>query len=232
MDITIATMVRPFEGEFREIQRTCLLNWIELSDDVILVGDAEKDAAKFASDFECKLVPCQRNSEGVKLVGSAIDAIMCNAENKWVLFTGAETLYDDSVIAAVEAVDAAFPAGRSILVVGQRIDVAKDGNLTVHPGYCIEYFLFRGDPWGTLPEFAAGRPGYDNCLVWKALDNEMPVVDATGVILARHLEHGSRHRTGKLADRNRKTMRKECGYAEIRHATYTLRSIEEGVVEK
>lgn len=230
MDLTIATMIRPFEGEFVEIQRNSLLNWTEITDDVILVGDREKDADTFAGYFECRLIPCKRNAEGVKLVGSAINTVRRQAVNDWILFTGAETLYGGGVLAAASLADAVWDDGTPLLIIGQRHDL-EEGIESLHPGYCIEYFLFRGDPWGDLPDFAAGRPGYDNCLVWRALHNGVPVIDATEIIHASHQQHGSRHRTGKLADRNRSTMRDECGYAEVRHATWRIDQ-ELGVVKK
>jgi len=219
--LTIATMVRPFEGEFLEIQRNCLLNWVELSDDVILVGDTEAGAADMAKDFECRLLPCRRNAEGVKLVNDVIKVVMENAREEWILFTGAETRYTSKVGLAINgAIEANL--GDNVLIVGQRHDVLPGKPPSLRHGGCIEYFLFHGDPWGDLPEFAAGRPGYDNCLVWKAVDNGVPVIDATAVIRAMHQDHGSRHRTGVLAKRNRKTMHEECGYAEVKNATYAM----------
>jgi hypothetical protein len=238
--ITIATMVRDFEGEFDQIQHNAIRSWRGITDDVILVGDREKWAKEVAEGLGCRLIPCQRNAEGVKLVNDVIRVVQAEAKYDTVLFTGAETIYWGSHFHFVEM---AMRELGTWLVIGQRRDLIGPigtfrpvqlwydklvGTGKLHPGYCIEYFLFRGDPWGELPEFAAGRPGYDNCLVWKALDNGIVVADATGVVWAGHQEHGQRHRSGTLADRNRKTMREECGYSEVRHATHVIK-VENGL---
>jgi hypothetical protein len=228
-------MTRPFEGEFVELQHNAIRSWLAITDDVILVGDKEAGAKKVAEEYGCRLIPCKRNKQGVKLVNDVVRVIRENAKYGTVLFTGAETIYfgEDLFCAMERVLDL-----DTCLVIGQRHDLMKRlgdfypteeakkllrGTGELHPGYCIEYFMFKGDPWGDdLPEFAAGRPGYDNCLVWKALDNKVYVIDATQVIWAGHQEHGSRHRSGFLADQNRKMMRDECGYAEVKGATWRM----------
>lgn len=237
--LTIATMVRPFVGEFDLIQRNAIRSWWAITADVILAGDTEAGAAEVAEEYGCRLIPVRRNAEGVKLVNHTIAMIQREKRNDVVLFTGAETIYwEYQLRAVIDSIERKRPEWEAWLAIGQRHDLRHSlGNLSVitrrrfqelnwsgepHPGFCIEYFLFKGDPWFMLPNFAAGRPGYDNCLVWKALDNGVPVIDVSKVVWAGHQEHGERHRHGELADRNRQMMREECGYAEIRHATWEM----------
>ena len=54
----------------------------------------------------------------------------------------------------------------------------------------IDYFVYKKNQWGEIPDFVIGRPGYDNWLIWKARRNLIPVIDASKEILAVHQNHG------------------------------------------
>ncbi|HTT32409.1 MAG TPA: hypothetical protein VMH48_02300, partial [Methylomirabilota bacterium] len=58
----------------------------------------------------------------------------------------------------------------------------------------IDYFVFtRGVYSEELPSFAVGRVFWDNWLVWKALDSNHPVIDASAAVLAVHQNHDYGH---------------------------------------
>ena len=57
-------------------------------------------------------------------------------------------------------------------------------------GWWIDYFLFSRGLYGTeMPAFVIGTVRWDNWLVWKALDLNLPVVDASEAVLAVHQNH-------------------------------------------
>jgi len=62
----------------------------------------------------------------------------------------------------------------------------------------IDYFVFSRGLYGAdIPPFAL-RVFWDNWLVWKALDSQKPVVDASRVVMAVHQNHDySHHPQGK-----------------------------------
>jgi hypothetical protein len=67
----------------------------------------------------------------------------------------------------------------------------------LRPPQWIDYFVFPRDLLrGQVPDFAVGRPGYDNWLLWKVRAMGVPVVDATEVVLAIHQNHDYSHHQG------------------------------------
>src|SRR5258707_10425545 len=58
------------------------------------------------------------------------------------------------------------------------------------PRQWIDYFLFpKGLYYKKVPEFVIGRPGWDNWLLWYPLSERVPVVDASGAVMAVHQNH-------------------------------------------
>jgi hypothetical protein len=100
---------------------------------------------------------------------------------------------------------------RRYLVIGRRTDVSSLDAGFLHADqpraslaeYCsrfgrlarspMDYFVFPRNTIGPLPEFAVGRPGWDNWMVYNARRRGIPVVDATNVVLAVHQTHGYAH---------------------------------------
>jgi hypothetical protein len=68
----------------------------------------------------------------------------------------------------------------------------------LRPPQWIDYFVFSRDLLhGQVPDFAVGRPGYDNWLLWKVRSMDVPVVDATKVVLAIHQNHDHSQQGGE-----------------------------------
>src|SRR5262249_23699644 len=86
--------------------------------------------------------------------------------------------------------------------------VAECGIL--HPPSGSDYFVFpRDSALGDLPPFAVGRPAWDNWFIYLARKMKIAVIDATGVVMALHQNHGYDHVadrrdawTGPEGDRN------------------------------
>jgi len=53
----------------------------------------------------------------------------------------------------------------------------------------MDYFAFRGDFWGEIPDFAVGRYVWDNWLMWRPLSIGVPAIDATDAITIVHQSH-------------------------------------------
>ena len=50
-----------------------------------------------------------------------------------------------------------------------------------------DYFFFGGEyPWHKIPEVVMGRPGYDNFIVFTAVESNLTVIDVTRTMLAVH----------------------------------------------
>ena len=71
----------------------------------------------------------------------------------------------------------------------------------------IDYFLFRKNSLKSIPDFAIGRPGYDNWLIWYARRNFIPVIDISKEIRVIHQTHHYNFHNlkndPKIVDRNK-----------------------------
>jgi hypothetical protein len=103
---------------------------------------------------------------------------------------------------------------QSFLIVGQRWDVTieadpftggdwqgrmrsllQDGG-ELHPPMGSDYFVFPSNQFQHIPNFALGRAGWDNWMIYEARRLRIPVVDATEAITVIHQEHGYAHLPG------------------------------------
>jgi len=60
---------------------------------------------------------------------------------------------------------------------------------TVASHWFADYFLFNKDLLPALPPFAVGRLTWDNWLLYEAKRREIPLIDASRVVLAIHQNH-------------------------------------------
>jgi hypothetical protein len=68
----------------------------------------------------------------------------------------------------------------------------------LRPPQWIDYFVFPRDLLrAQVPDFAVGRPGYDNWLLWKVRSMGIPVIDASEVLLAIHQNHDHSQQGGE-----------------------------------
>ena len=107
----------------------------------------------------------------------------------------------------VEAGQKAAAWQREFLLIGQRhslqvyeeLDFALDWQSRLATWYqaegalgsecMVDYFIWRGDWWGTIPDFAIGRYVWDDWLVWRGLQAEVFVCDVTQQVRAYHQGH-------------------------------------------
>jgi hypothetical protein len=186
--ITFWTIPRAFTGEFDAIQRRAITSWLTAvpGSDVVLVGN-EHGAAEFGAEMGAVVIPfVAMNKYCTPLVNDAIWRAGQAGKYALTCMISADIVLDDSFAQMIEIIcDVTRP-----FVVGQRIDVARDGTETLHPACGIDYFVYLRGTLGDVPPFAVGRTAYDNWLVWNAIQRGLTVIDATNVIDAYHLVHG------------------------------------------
>jgi len=62
------------------------------------------------------------------------------------------------------------------------------------PANAIDMIVFtRCAALTEMPEFAVGRPAWDNWFIMNAVKHRIPVVDATGMVTVLHQNHGYEH---------------------------------------
>ena len=214
MPLALFSLPKPFRGHEEVIQRNALRSWAALpGPPELLVFGGEEGAAEAAAAVGARDVPeVARNERGTPFVSDLFDRAerltdapsLCYANADIVLF---------AELAAVA--DAAAGWGKPFLVVGQclNLDVQEglelerpeasaafrrraleEGVLRGAGG--IDWFLFSRGLYRDLPAFLVGRAGFDNWLIWRALESGALVVDATETVLAVHQNHDYGHVEG------------------------------------
>jgi hypothetical protein len=187
--ITFWTIARAFEGEFDALQRRAIASWREAvpEAEIVLVGN-EPGVAAFAREIGAThVMDVTCNDRGTPLVNDAFARAERAASCDLLCWINSDIVLDESFAGMLKALD--ITAGP--FVVGQRIDVDRKGNETLHPPCGIDYFVYRKDTLGEVPPFAVGCTAYDNWLVWAAIERwSLETIDATLVVRALHLAHG------------------------------------------
>lgn len=207
--LTFHSIVRGFEGEFDWIQRNAIKSWQRLHPyvQVLLFGDDEVGAISAATDLGCTIYPLARNHRDIPLVRYPIERAQELARHDIRCLINADVILLQDFMWCVSEVEQRFDV---FLLVTQRWGLKIDHLLQFRNGWDVEllhdlrerghakhrkavdYFCYRGDFWNPIPDFAVGRMAWDNWLVWKALKENVPVIDATPVSVCIHQDHAKR----------------------------------------
>jgi hypothetical protein len=206
--LTIFTIPKPFKGHIRDIQRNAIRSWLgmEPRPEIILCGD-DPGVADTARELGVRHLPTVvRNSYGTPLLNSTFEAVQQTAQFPIVCYVNGDIVFASDLSRALNQVrfDRYLMVGhRHNLDVTGELDFASgwrerlrervriDGVLHTPTG--IDFFIFPVGCMGELPEFAVGRPGWDQWMIYQARKLRMPVIDATDEILAVHQNHDYHH---------------------------------------
>lgn len=209
--LTIFTIPKAFKGNARLIQRNAIKSWLKLGQgcEIILFGDDE-GSAETAKEFNLLHVSEIKKTEaGTPLLNAAINTAQKMAKNEILVFLNADIILTSDFIPAVKQIKEP-----KFLISGQRWDVkvekeidfndpnwekklkeqaGKEGKL--HGPKGMDYFIFpRNLPDAIqMPDFAVGRPGWDNWLIYRTRILKIPMIDATRAITIIHQNHDYSH---------------------------------------
>lgn len=207
--MTIFTIPKPFEKKQDiRIQQNAIESWLENieSVEVFLCGD-DKGVEEYARKVDVRHIgSIERNNYGTPLVSDAFDKVTTMSTNDVLMYVNCDIIFSGGLDHVVESVQN-FANGE-YLIVGRRIDTdidfridftdeediremsrAKQRNGSLHSYTGIDYFVFRKGHIPKLPDFAVGRPGWDNWLIYTSKEEGIPVFDATKDIEAVHQNH-------------------------------------------
>jgi hypothetical protein len=212
--LTIFTAPKSFsDPHIAIIQRNAIQSWMHLDPDVeiFLVGD-EPGMAEVVQEFHLKQLPdVRRNKAGTPLVDSIFDLARNASTSPFLAYVNADILLLPDIVRATQQV--ASQADR-FLIIGQRWDldvrqtldfgpswdqrliarVRQEGHLHAPAG--SDYFIFPRSLFVEMPEFAIGRAGWDNWMIYHARRLGQPVVDATPSLMVIHQNHDYNHLPG------------------------------------
>jgi hypothetical protein len=179
--------------------------------EVVLVGD-EAGMAEVASELGVKHlsgVICNKN--GTPLVSSIFSLARTVNDSPLLAYINADVMLMPDFIQSCRQINV---LKSKYLVVGQRWDLdikepldfsnGWDKRLAekvrqsarLHPPGGSDYFAFPRDCFEDMPDFAIGRAGWDNWMIFQARYRGWPVVDATRTITVIHQTHDYAHLPG------------------------------------
>jgi hypothetical protein len=244
--LTLFTTAKPFTGHSAVIQRNALESWKRLHPDVevILFGD-EEGAAEVCRELGLRHeAEMERSRLGAPRADFLFRRSQEIARHDLLCYSNCDIIFTQDFRQALERL---LPWRNTFLMVGCRWDTditepidfsdpAWETSILARARnegyqrfyYNIDYFAFKRGLYREMPGLVVGRAAWDHWMVWNALAQKAPVVDATKVVCAVHQNHDySSHPQGMLgtwhdedAQRNQEFLR---GHTHtIQDATFRL----------
>jgi hypothetical protein len=238
--ITIFTAPKPFtDPHINLIQRNAIRSWVNLGGNVeILLISDEEGVADVAREMEVRHLPQVKcNRMGTPLISSMFELARMESESPFLAIVNTDILLFPNLISATQKV--ADELGEFVIV-GQRwdIDVREPLNYprnyfkeleelvrirgSLHSQMGSDYFIFPRDCFMKIPEFAIGRAGWDNWMIFKARREGLKVVDATQDILIAHQNHDYSHLAGGQPHYRQPETKENVRLAGGEHTIFTL----------
>lgn len=214
--ITFFSAPKPFTDlHIAIIQRNAIRSWTLLPDiEVILLGE-ETGLAEAARELGVKHISnVERNENGTPLISSmfqlARDAGQRSNSELLCIINADMILMPDFIEAAKEVVrlkdNFVLLSQRWDLDVIQPIEFTEgwDTRLSeqvktkgqLHRPSGSDFFLFPLSSYLDIPDFAIGRAGWDNWMIYKARKENWPVIDGTPSMMIVHQNHDYSHLPG------------------------------------
>jgi hypothetical protein len=209
--MTIFTAPKPFtHPHIAMIQRNAIRSWLQLGPEVqvVLIGE-EAGLAEAAEELGVLHLPqVKRNAQGTPLVSSIFELARRVSDSPLLTYVNADILLFSDLLQAARQVQ---QQAECFLIVGQRWDLAVKQPLDfsdgwqrrlleqvktegrLHPRGGSDYFVFPRRCFETIPDFAIGRAGWDNWMIFEGRWRGWKVVDATGAVTIVHQDHDYSH---------------------------------------
>jgi hypothetical protein len=210
--LTLFSAPKPFTNpHIATIQRNAIQSWQALGTDVrvILIGEEEGLAETAAELGVQHLTGVRRNASGTPLVSSIFELACQNSDSPLLAYINAD------ILVLPDFLSGAMQAARqcaNFLLVGQRWDLdvrtpldfgsqgwterlrndlAARGRLHSRGG--SDYFIYPRQCFCSMPDFAIGRAGWDNWMIYEARRQGWACIDATETIQIVHQDHDYSH---------------------------------------
>lgn len=207
--LTIFTTCRPFEDEYADLQCNAITSWTKMkpTPEVMLIGN-EKGVADLAKHLKLRHIPfVERNRWGHPLLAALFWTGMTCGKGKYLCYCNADVMLLSDFMPSLEACARTFDV---FLMVGPRWDVDIGGALDFkgdwegyvrkrmqthgkrHKPTGMDYFAYAPTAFlpGSFPALTGGGAlTWDAWLVWKAMNNRIPVIEASRTVTAIHQEH-------------------------------------------
>ena len=209
--LTIFSVPKAFKGHIGTIQRNALKSWTLLRPrpEVLLFG-SDEGTAETAADLGLRhITELAVNARGAPLLSDMFRKAEAAASSELMCYVNADILLTGEFMSAVQGVQEKFAKS---LLVSKRINIGVTDELDFERGWAeklrarhdatdggptaIDVFVFRKGTYGEVPDFAIGRLWFDQWLIKAALQQELPVVDASRMAPVLHQNHDYNHVAG------------------------------------
>jgi hypothetical protein len=211
--IALFSAPKPFtDPHIATIQRNAIKSWTLLPDvEVILLGE-ETGLAKTAQELGVKHLPnVAQNKSGTPLISSMFQLARQNSNSDLLCIINADMILMPDF---VEAARRSHTLRERFVLLSQRWDldvtqpiefsegwqdrlssmVHRQGSL--HRPAGSDFFLFPLSCFLDIPNFAIGRAGWDNWMIYKARQEKWTVIDCTPSVVIVHQNHDYSHLPG------------------------------------
>ena len=212
--LTIFTTTKPFKGIIATLQENAIESWTRLHPrpQIILFGN-DDGAEEIAIRLGLIHVPnIKKNERGTPLVNEMFEKAQQIANTKLVCYINADIILTNDFMQAVGFFSKGCGHSTDFMMVGQRWDydlgrrlgfeqdwdkklraeVVSKGKIHAQTG--IDYFVFpKGMLLGQMRPFAIGRVFWDVWLLYHIRSLNIPLIDASEVILPVHQNHDYSH---------------------------------------
>ena len=210
--LTIFSTPKPFCGHIGTIQMNAFRSWSILQPkcEIIILGN-EYGTAKKSAELNFKHIPdIVSNEYGTPLVNSLFETAEKVSTNDLLCYVNSDIILTSDFLVAVNRVRSHFHA---FLLSGRRLNLDlvnsldfsrhdwesdlkeyayRKGKIESPLGGC-DYFVYTKGILGRIPPFAVGRVRWDSWLLYKARSSNIPLIDATDVVMAIHQKHDYSH---------------------------------------
>lgn len=215
--LTIFTAPKPFANpHIATIQRNAIQSWMHLGSDVevLLVGE-ERGAAEVATQLGTRYLPdVRRNQWGTPLVSSIFELARQASQAPVLAYLNADIMVLPGFLSAARQVAS---QAEKFLIVGRRWDLDVRQKLEFNPDWAerlqdqvkargrlhglagSDYFVFPRPLLADMPDFAVGRAGWDNWVIYEARRSGWMVIDGTPALVVIHQDHDYGHLPGGKA---------------------------------
>lgn len=209
--LTLFTAPKPFTNpHIALIQRNAMRSWQAMGEDVeiILIG-SDEGIAETAAELDIRHLPdVPVNQLGTPLISGIFSLARKASQSPLLAYVNADIILFPNFLEVAQQVAAKLP---KFLLVGQRWDLEvtellgfesewveplrrhtwRNGMLHLRAG--SDYFVFPRACFQDIPDFTVGRAGWDNWMIFKARQENWPVVDCTADLDIIHQDHDYSH---------------------------------------
>jgi hypothetical protein len=204
--ITFFSIPKKFTGEFALIQENAILSWLTIKNSqVFLLGD-EEGVANFANLNGIEYIKnIPTNTSGTPLLSEAFRIVKSKSLNDIIIYVNCDIIFTSSLLNTINVVSSRF---QNYVIVGRRSDVFISkkidfsninwekslmndyiNSILLHSKSGIDYFIFPKNIEINMPQFAVGRPSWDNWMIYYFLKMKYPVIDSSNINLVLHQNH-------------------------------------------